>query len=213
MLLTDGYLANGSEPWRIPTLADLPKVEVDHPGPLANGDEFMPYERDERLARPWAVPGTPGLMHRIGGLEKQDITGNVSYDPDNHEHMCRTRAQKVANIADDVPLQQLDGPDSGDLLVLNWGGTYGACATAVHHAQMADKEVSHCHLRYLNPLPRNLESILGKFQRVMIPELNMGQLSVMIRSQFLIDTIGLNKIQGKPFSVSEIVDKIDEVLG
>jgi len=212
MILSDGYLANGSEPWRIPDLADLPKVEVEHPGPEVNGDEFMPYQRNERLARPWAIPGTPGLMHRIGGLEKQDVTGNVNYDPDNHEHMCKTRAQKVANIADDIPLQKLDGPDSGELLVLSWGGTYGACATAVHQAQAAGKKISHCHLRYLNPFPKNLEKILHSFDRVMIPELNLGQLSVMIRSMFLIPTIGLNKIQGKPFSIAEIVDKNNEVL-
>ena len=217
MLLSDGYLANGSEPWRIPDLADLPKVEVEHPGPEVNhpednGDEFMPYQRNERLARPWAIPGTPGLMHRIGGLEKQDVTGNVNYDPDNHEHMCKTRAQKVANVADDIPLQKLDGQDSGELLVLSWGGTYGACATAVHQAQAAGKKISHCHLRYLNPFPKNLEKILRSFDRVMIPELNLGQLSLMIRSMFLIPTIGLNKIQGKPFSIAEIVDKINEVL-
>ncbi len=217
MILSDGYLANGSEPWRIPDLADLPKVEVEHPGPEVNhpedcGDEFMPYQRNERLARPWAIPGTPGLMHRIGGLEKQDVTGNVNYDPDNHEHMCKTRAQKVANIAEDIPLQKLDGPDSGELLVLSWGGTYGACATAVHQAQAAGEKISHCHLRYLNPFPKNLEKILHSFDRVMIPELNLGQLSLMIRSMFLIPTIGLNKIQGKPFSIAEIVDKINEVL-
>lgn len=213
MILTDGYLANGSEPWRIPELDELPSVEVKHPGPLENGDEFLPYERDERLARPWAIPGTPGLMHRIGGLEKQDGTGNVSYDPENHEHMCKLRAEKVQRVAEDVPLQELDGPDSGDLLVLSWGGTYGACATAVHQAQQAGKSVSHCHLRYIHPFPRNLKEILGNFKQIMIPELNLGQLSVMIRNDFLIDTIGLTKIQGKPFNVAEIVEKIDEVLG
>jgi 2-oxoglutarate ferredoxin oxidoreductase subunit alpha len=212
MVLTDGYLANGSEPWRIPSVADLPKVEVDHPGPAVNGDAFLPYKRNERLARPWAIPGTPGLMHRIGGLEKQDVTGNVSYDPENHEHMCQTRAQKVAHIADDIPLQTLDGSDKGDLLVLSWGGTYGACATAVHEVQAAGKKVSHCHLRYLNPFPKNLEQILRSFERVMIPELNLGQLNMMIRSMFLLDTIGLNKIQGKPFSVAEIVEKINVIL-
>ena len=212
MVLTDGYLANGSEPWRIPSVADLPKVEVDHPGPAVNGDAFLPYKRNERLARPWAIPGTPGLMHRIGGLEKQDVTGNVSYDPENHEHMCQTRAQKVANIADDIPLQTVDGPERGDLLVLSWGGTYGACATAVHEVQAAGKKVSHCHLRYLNPFPKNLEQILRSFERVMIPELNLGQLNMMIRSMFLLDTIGLNKIQGKPFSVAEIVEKINVIL-
>ena len=174
LVLTDGYLANGSEPWRIPKMADLPKVEVEHPGPATNGSEFMPYQRDERLARPWAVPGTPGLMHRIGGLEKQDGTGNVSYDPKNHEHMCRTRAQKVALIAEDIPPQDLDGPNSGDLLVLSWGGTYGACATAVHQVQQAGKKVSHCHLRYLNPFPRNLEQILGSFKQVLVSRAEPG---------------------------------------
>lgn len=211
-LLTDGYIANGSEPWRVPELSEISKIPIEHPTGPANGDGFMPYERNERLSRPWAIPGTSGLEHRIGGLEKQDITGNVSYDPDNHEHMCKLRAQKVANIADDVPEQELDGPDSGDLLVLSWGGPYGACATAVHHAQVAAKKVSHCHLRYLNPFPRNLEEILKRFDKVLIPELNLGQLSTIIRSEFLIDAIPLNKIQGKPFSVSEILSKIDELV-
>ena len=211
MILTDGYIANGSEPWRIPELSELAKIPVEHPAPLAEGETFQPYERDERLARPWAIPGTPTLEHRLGGLEKQDITGNVSYDPDNHEHMCRLRARKVARIADDIPLQELDGPDSGDLLVLSWGGPYGACATAVHQAQAADKKVSHCHLRYLNPFPKNLGEILLRFDKVLVPELNLGQLSFMIRSMFMIDTIGLNKIQGKPFSVAEISAKIDEL--
>ena len=212
MLLTDGYLANGSEPWRIPEVSELPDIEVHHPGPLENGDEFLPYERDERLARPWAIPGTPGLMHRIGGLEKADGTGNVSYDPENHEHMCKTRAEKVMRVADDVPPQELDGPDTGDLLVLSWGGTYGSCATAVHQAQQAGKSVTHCHLRYIHPFPKNLEHILRSFKKIMIPELNLGQLSVLIRNEFLIDTIGLTKIQGKPFNVAEIVDKINDVL-
>ena len=211
-LLTDGYIANGSEPWRIPEITEIPKIPIEHPGPLANGDEFMPYERDERLSRPWAVPGTPTLEHRLGGLEKQDITGNVSYDPDNHEHMCKLRAQKVANIADDIPLQKLDGPDSGDLLVLSWGGPFGSCATAVHEAQAAGKKVSHCHLRYLNPFPKNFADILQDFDKILIPELNLGQLSSIIRSMFLIDTIDLNKVQGKPFSVAEISAKIEDIL-
>jgi 2-oxoglutarate ferredoxin oxidoreductase subunit alpha len=212
MLLTDGYIANGSEPWRIPAVADLQKTEVTHPAPLENGDAFMPYARNERLARPWAIPGTPTLMHRIGGLEKQDGTGNVSYDPINHEHMCHTRAKKVALVADDVPLQELDGADSGDLLVLSWGGTYGACATAVHKLQNRGASVSHCHLRYLNPLPKNLGKILKSFKKVLIPELNLGQLRAIIRSEFLIDAVGHNKVQGKPFSVGEIVEKIDNLL-
>jgi 2-oxoglutarate ferredoxin oxidoreductase subunit alpha len=212
MVLTDGYIANGSEPWRIPAISELKKTEVTHPTGLVNGEEFMPYERDEQLSRPWAIPGTAGLEHRIGGLEKANITGNVSYDPINHEKMCLLRAQKVANIADDIPLQELDGAETGDLLVLSWGGPYGACATAVHTAQKAGKKVTHCHLRYLNPFPKNLEKILRSFKQVLIPELNLGQLSILIRSRFLIDAISLNKIQGKPFSVHEIVTKINSLV-
>jgi 2-oxoglutarate ferredoxin oxidoreductase subunit alpha len=212
MVLTDGYIANGSEPWRIPAISELPKIAIKHPDGLTNGDEFHPYERDERLSRPWAIPGTPGLEHRIGGLEKANITGNVSYDPINHEKMCHLRAQKVANVADDIPLQELDGAETGDLLVLSWGGPYGACATAVHTAQKAGKKVTHCHLRYINPFPKNLETILRNFKQVLIPELNLGQLSMIIRSKFLIDAISLNKIQGKPFSVSEIVTKINSLV-
>jgi 2-oxoglutarate ferredoxin oxidoreductase subunit alpha len=212
MVLTDGYIANGSEPWRIPEISKLPKIEINHPTGLTNGDEFHPYERDERLSRPWAIPGTAGLEHRIGGLEKANITGNVSYDPINHEKMCHLRAQKVANIADDIPLQEVDGPENGDLLVLSWGGPYGACATAVHTAQKAGKKVAHCHLRYINPLPKNLEKILRSYKQVLIPELNLGQLSMIIRSKFLIDAISLNKIQGKPFHVTEIVEKINSLV-
>ena len=212
MLLTDGYIANGSEPWRIAKYADLPKIEIKHPGPRSNGEAFLPYQRDERLARPWAMPGTPGLEHRIGGLEKQDITGNVSYDPANHQHMVNTRAEKVANIANDIPPQKLDGPATGDLLVLSWGGTYGACATAIHNVQAKGKAVTHCHLRYLNPLPKELGDILKRFKKVLIPELNMGQLRLIIRAKYLIDAVGLNKVQGKPFSVAEIVEKMESLL-
>nr|MBA3485046.1 2-oxoglutarate ferredoxin oxidoreductase subunit alpha [Pirellulales bacterium] len=212
MLLTDGYIANGSEPWRIPDMSELKKTAVEHPPAPENGDAFLPYARNERLARPWAIPGTPGLMHRIGGLEKQDGTGNVSYDPLNHEHMVHTRARKTALVADDIPLQTLDGAEKGDLLVLSWGGTHGACATAVHKMQNAGKSVSHCHLRYLNPFPKNLGDILKNFKKVLVPELNMGQLRMIIRSQFLVDAIGHNKVQGKPFSVSELVEKIESVL-
>ena len=212
-VLTDGYIANGSEPWRIPAVSELPKIPIKHPETTANGETFFyPYERDERLSRPWAIPGTPGLEHRIGGLEKANITGNVSYDPINHEKMCHLRAQKVANVADDIPPQEVDGPESGDLLVLSWGGPYGACATAVHTVQAEGKKVAHCHLRYLNPLPKNLEQILRSYKQVLIPELNMGQLSMLIRAKFLMDTISLNKIQGKPFSVSEIVNKINSLI-
>jgi 2-oxoglutarate/2-oxoacid ferredoxin oxidoreductase subunit alpha len=213
MLLTDGYIANGSEPWRIPKFSDLKKIEVVHPGPRQNGEPFLPYQRDERLARPWAVPGTPGLEHRIGGLEKQDVTGNVSYDPANHQHMVNTRAKKVENIANDLPPQKLDGPAAGDLLVISWGGTYGACATAVHQVQATGKSVTHCHLRYLNPLPKELGDIIRRFEKVLIPELNLGQLRTIIRSKYLVDAVGLNKVQGKPFHVSELVNKIEAILG
>jgi 2-oxoglutarate ferredoxin oxidoreductase subunit alpha len=212
MLLTDGYIANGSEPWRIPDVSKLPKVEVKHPSASENGEPFLPYKRDERLARPWALPGTPGLEHRIGGLEKQDITGNVSYDPENHQHMVDTRAQKVANIAKDIPPQKLDGPATGDLLVLSWGGTYGACATAVHTMQACGHAVTHCHLRFLNPLPNDLGDILKRFKKVLIPELNLGQLRSIIRDKYQIDAIGLNKVQGKPFSVAEVEAKIEEMV-
>jgi 2-oxoglutarate ferredoxin oxidoreductase subunit alpha len=212
MLLTDGYIANGSEPLRIPKYSDLKKIEITHPGPRQNGQAFLPYQRDERLARPWALPGTMGLEHRIGGLEKQDVTGNVSYDPANHQHMVNTRAAKVANIAGDIPPQKLDGPASGDLLVVSWGGTYGACATATHVVQAKGRAVTHCHLRYLNPLPNDLADILKRFKKVLIPELNMGQLRTIVRAKYLVDAVGLNKVQGKPFSVAEVVDKIEAVL-
>ncbi|MCC7474052.1 MAG: 2-oxoacid:acceptor oxidoreductase subunit alpha [Pirellulales bacterium] len=212
VLLTDGYIANGSEPWRIPKYADLEKIPVTHPAPGASGEKFLPYTRNERLARPWAVPGMTGLEHRIGGLEKQDVTGNVCYEPGNHEHMIRVRAAKVEKIVNDIPPQKLDGPPSGDVLVLSWGGTFGACATAVHNVQAQGKAVTHCHLRWLNPLPKDLGDILKRFKKILIPELNLGQLRTVIRAKYLIDAIGLNKIQGKPFSVGEVVGKIEAVL-
>jgi 2-oxoglutarate ferredoxin oxidoreductase subunit alpha len=210
MVLSDGYIANGAEPWRIPDVASLPKIEIEHP--TANGEDFQPYRRDERLSRPWALPGTPGLMHRLGGLEKHAITGNVSYDPDNHQHMCELRAQKVANVAADIPEQDVEGNQSGDLLVLSWGGTYGACVTAVREAQATGLGVSHAHLRYLNPFPRNLGDLLGRFKKVLVPELNLGQLRALIRSEFLVDALGLNKVKGKPFAVSEVLARIRREL-
>ncbi|MCA9258402.1 MAG: 2-oxoglutarate ferredoxin oxidoreductase subunit alpha, partial [Planctomycetales bacterium] len=212
MLLTDGYIANGSEPWRIPNVEDLPKVDVVHPSARDNGEPFLPYQRNERLARPWAVPGTAGLEHRLGGLEKQDPTGNVSYDPKNHQHMINTRALKVRNVANDIPAQQLDGPDQGELLVISWGGTYGACATAVHRSQAEGAKVAHCHLRYLNPFPKNLGEILTKFDKVLVPELNLGQLRTILRAEYLMDLEGLNKVEGKPFSVGEVYQKIQSLL-
>jgi len=212
MLLTDGYIANGSEPWKIPDFASLPEINIKHPESLAEGEEFMPYARDENLARPWAIPGAPGLMHRVGGLEKQDGTGNVSYDPENHQHMVNLRQQKVLNIADDIPLQQIHGPDSGKVLVLSWGGTFGACRTAVNTLLAEEKAVSHAHLRYLNPLPKNLGEIVDRFDKVLVPELNMGQLNMIVRARYLTDTIAMNKVQGKPFSVYELVEKIQSLL-
>ena len=213
MLLSDGYIANGAEPWRIPDVASLQQIPVSHPGPAENGDEFLPYARDERLARPWAIPGTPGLEHRVGGLEKEDGTGNVSYDPDNHQHMTNVRQKKIDNIAFDIPAQTAVGPDSGDLLVLSWGGTYGACVTAVDHCQSQGLSVAHAHLRYMNPFPANLQELLKRYDKVLIPELNMGQLRWVIRASFLIDAEGLNKVMGKPFTVAEIETKIQEMIG
>ena len=213
MLLSDGYIANGAEPWAIPQFEDLPKIPVEHPGARSNGAPFLPYQRDQRLARPWALPGTPGLMHRVGGLEKEDVTGNVCYDPENHQHMTNVRAEKVANVAKDIPPQSVTGPESGDLLVLSWGGTYGACLTAVERARKQKLSVAHAHLRYLNPFPANLGEVLQRYEKVMIPELNMGQLRLLIRAKYLIDAVGLNKVKGKPFAVVEIVQKIKQLVG
>ena len=213
ILLSDGYIANGAEPWRIPDVEDLPKIAVEHPQASDDGAVFQPYARDERLSRPWAVPGTPGLEHRLGGLEKQDISGNVSYDSDNHQHMTNVRRQKVQNIAAEIPEQTVTGNESGDLLVVSWGGTFGACTTAVDQCRRDGLSVSHAHLRYLNPFPRNLGEVLSRYQRVLVPELNMGQLRSILRSTYLVDAVGLNKVQGKPFAVSEIVAKIKELLG
>ena len=212
ILLTDGYLANGSEPWRLPQVDDLPEIPVHHPGPPQNGDVFHPYKRDARLARPWAIPGTPGLMHRIGGLEKQDVTGNVSYDAENHQHMVNTRAAKIAGIANDIPPQTVEGVERGKVLVISWGGTYGACRTAVEDLLAQGKSVAHCHLRYLNPFPSNLGDILKKYERVLVPELNNGQLLLLLRGKYLVDAVGLNKVQGKPFTVREVVEKIQTLL-
>lgn len=211
VLLTDGYIANGAEPWRIPKISELHPIEVTHPGP--NGDsDFLPYARNEQLARPWASPGTAGLEHRVGGLEKSDGTGNVDYNPLNHEHMVKTRQAKVAGIANHIPEQTVEGPESGELLVLSWGGTCGATRTAVRQCLRSGKSVAHAHLKYLNPMPSNLGELIGRYKKVLIPELNTGQLRLLIRSYFLVDAVGYNKIQGKPFLVSELVSKIDELL-
>jgi len=213
MLLSDGYIANGAEPWRIPEVENLPRLPIEHLLAVPDGGPFYPYQRDERLSRPWVLPGTPELMHRIGGLEKQNITGSVSYDPLNHQEMTNIRAQKVANVARDIPPQAVQGPETGKLLVLSWGGTFGACTTAVAALQQEGASVAHAHLRHLNPFPANLGDVLRRYERVLIPELNMGQLRMLIRARYLIETVGLNKVQGKPFAVAEIMHRIRHELG
>lgn len=212
-LLTDGYIANGAEPWKIPEVSDMRVVKVRHQTEInGNGDGYLPYKRDERLVRPWAIPGTPGLEHRIGGLEKADGSGNVSYDPDNHEKMTRIRAQKVQNIADSIPPQEVDGPESGDLLVVSWGGTYGAVKTACAEARRRGHSVAHCHLQYIHPFPKNLGEILKNYKKVLVPELNVGQMWVILRALYLVDAVSYSKIKGKPFLVGELCQKIEEVL-
>lgn len=212
MILSDGYIANGSEPWKLPEPNELSEIKIEHPEAGEPDQPFLPYLRDENLSRPWAIPGTEGLMHRVGGLEKQHETGNVSYDPANHQLMVQTRANKVANIAQRIPEQDVVGETSGDLLVVSWGGTYGACLTAVRRCQEAGHRVSHAHIRYLNPLPRNIGDLLKSFDRVLVPELNTGQLRMLLRSEYLVDCIGFNKVQGKPFSVSELIEAIEKHL-
>ena len=213
VILSDGYVANGAEPWRIPQMKDLAPIPIEHPAARdADAPPFMPYERNERLARPWALPGTPELMHRVGGLEKQDGTGNVCYDPDNHQHMVETRQRKVDLVADDIPLQTVDGPDEGDLLILSWGGTYGACTTAAQSCHEEGLSVAHAHLRYLNPFPKNLGELLERYRKVLIPELNLGQLRMLISSRFLRKCDGFNKVKGKPFAVSEILEEVKRLL-
>jgi len=209
--LSDGYLGNGSEPWRIPSLADLPDVTYRY---HTDPGTFSPYRRDpETLARPWAVPGTKGLEHRIGGIEKSSETGDIDYDPGNHHRMTMFRKERVERIVNDLPPLEVSGPATGDVLVLGWGGTYGAITTAAERARRRGLAVSSAHLRYLNPFPGNLESVLRSFKKVLIPELNTGQLSLLIRGKFLIDAVPFNKIAGQPFKIAEIEGKIDEVLG
>ncbi len=210
-ILSDGYIANGAEPWKIPIESELKPIEVAHPsGFVTNGKPFMPYSRNQDFARPWALPGTAGLMHRIGGLEKQDVTGEVCYEPDNHQHMVETRAAKVAKVAQYIDPLTFDGP-AGGLLVLSWGGTYGSCRTAVQNCQQDGVKVAHTHLRWLNPFPANLAELLKKFKQILIPELNTGQLRLLINAEFNATALGLNKIKGKPFRVSEIVEKIKSI--
>ena len=214
IFLSDLYIGMGAEPWRIPKLSELPEIKADFAGrEYAHGSGFEPYQRDpETLARPWAKPGTPDLEHRIGGLEKSDITGHVSYDAENHERMVEIRAEKVARIANEIPPTEIFGAQEGNLLLLGWGGTYGAVRTAVEHSVEDGLSIAHVHLRHLNPFPNDLADILNRFKKVLIPELNRGQLLQLIRSTYLIDAIGFNKVQGQPFHVFELQSKIDEML-
>jgi 2-oxoglutarate/2-oxoacid ferredoxin oxidoreductase subunit alpha len=230
--LSDGYIANGSEPWKIPDADKLPKIEIKNateanstgwggPG-HENGDEeakgaskgptFLPYKRDEMLARPWAIPGTAGLEHRIGGIEKQDVTGNINYEPANHQHMTDTRAKKIENIALTIPDLEVTGSQDADLLVIGWGGTFGSITTAVERARRKGLKVAQAHFRYLNPMPKNTAAVLKRFKQILVPELNSGQLSWLLRAKYLAPAEGLNKVQGKPFLVSEIEAAIEKML-
>jgi len=214
ILLSDGYIANGAEPWRFPKSAELPEIKVAFKKELTEGEQkFLPYRRDEKLVRPWVVPGTPGLEHRIGGLEKEDITGNISYDPENHQRMVRLRQGKVDRIAEHIPLQALDsGPDTGDVLVLGWGSTYGAIKSAAAELQQQGYAVAHAHIRHLRPFPRNLGELLKRYKKILVPEINNGQLIRIIRDQFLADAVGYNKIKGVPITRTELVTAVKELL-
>jgi 2-oxoglutarate ferredoxin oxidoreductase subunit alpha len=210
IILSDGYLANGAEPWKIPTTAELPEIPVHFE---TNPEDFHPYRRNATtLARPWAIPGTPGLEHRVGGIEKQDVTGNINYDPLNHERMVRLRAAKVEAVADEIPDVVPEGDTSGELLIVAWGSTHGPITAALKTARAKGQSVGHVHLRHLNPLPRNLGDVLKRFKHVLVPEMNMGQLLMILRAKYLVDAQGYNKIQGKPFKQSEIEQRIDEIL-
>src|SRR6187397_2552114 len=209
-LLSDAYLANGSEPWLLPDFAELPDISVDFATEPNFEGEFMPYLSDEStLARPWAIPGTPGLEHRIGGLEKADVTGNVSYDPDNHDHMVRLRAQKVAGIAADIPELELDDPDGdAELLVVGWGSTYGPIAAAVRRVRKRGLKVARAHLHHLNPFPRNTGDVLRRYPKVLVPEMNLGQLAMLLRAEFLVDAVSYSRVRGRPLSAAELEEAI-----
>jgi 2-oxoglutarate ferredoxin oxidoreductase subunit alpha len=215
IFLSDGYIANGAEPWRFPKSEDLQPITVNFKKELTQDEtQFQPYLRDEKLVRPWAVPGIAGLEHRVGGLEKQNVTGNVSYDPENHQLMVKIRQEKVDRIADHVPEQTLDsGPATGKILVLGWGSTYGAIKSAVSDLQDEGFAISHAHLRYLRPFPKNLGTLLKNFDHVLVPEINNGQLIKIIRDQFLVDAKAYNKIMGIPLTKTELVMKLHEMLG
>jgi len=213
-LLSDAYLANGSEPWLLPDVSKLPDISVSFTTEANFEGTFLPYLRDEKtLARPWAVPGTPGLEHRIGGLEKEDRTGNVSYDPDNHDLMTRLRAQKVAGIAGDIPELEVDDPD-GDakVLVLGWGGTYGPIAAGCRRVRKSGSKVAHAQLTHLNPFPRNTGEVLRRYERVLVPEMNLGQLLKLVRAEFLVDAVGYNRVSGLPLRAAEVCEAIEAMV-
>jgi 2-oxoglutarate ferredoxin oxidoreductase subunit alpha len=211
IFLSDGYLGMGSEPWLVPDISSLPKIDPDFATDPAT---FQPYARDpQTMARPWAIPGTPGLEHRIGGLEKADITGNVSYDPANHDRMVHLRQEKIDRIAQDIPDVVPDGDASGGLLVLGWGSTFGVITTAVQRGRAKGQKVSAAHIRHLNPLPKNLGEVLARYDRVLIPEINLGQLRLLIRGKYLVDAVGLNKVSGRPFTIAEVETRITEMVG
>ena len=209
MVLSDVFVANGAEPWRVPEIAELEPIPVRHPEATDDDQPFRPYARDEMLSRPWAVPGTPGLEHRIGGLEKKDGSGDICYDPENHQHMVELRAQKVNNAQLLIPPQEVDGPESGEVLLLSWGGTMGACREAASRARQGGLAVAHAHLRHLHPMPANLGAVLARYRRVLVAELNMGQLALLIRARFTIEVAQYNKVQGRPFTVGELLREIE----
>ncbi|OLC12808.1 MAG: 2-oxoglutarate ferredoxin oxidoreductase subunit alpha [Candidatus Rokubacteria bacterium 13_1_40CM_69_27] len=211
LVLSDGFLANGSEPWPVPDINSLPPIDVQF---RTEKEGFFPYLRDPAtLARPWVRPGTPGLEHRIGGIEKQDVTGNISYDPDNHDHMVRMRAEKVRRVAQEIPPTSINGPATGDLLVVGWGGTYGAITAAVERTQLEGQSVASVHLRYLNPLPPDLGHILREYRKVLVPEINSGQLVRVLRAEYLVDAVGFNRVRGLPLATDEIYEAIKQLLG
>ena len=214
MLLSDGYLANGSEPWKIPNVDDLEDIDVKFAHKQNSENDFLPYLRDEdTLSRPWAIPGTPGLEHRLGGIEKEENTGHVSYDPENHHRMVELRQEKVNRIQNDIPPLEVFGEDHGDMLVLSWGGTYGACRSAVETLNEEGKNVSHVHLRWINPLPKDLGEIIIGFKNVLVPEINLGQLLRLVRSEYLVDAQGLNLVRGRPIGASTIVETVKKTIG
>ena len=214
VLLTDGYLANGSEPWMIPDVQNLEPIDVKFESDLKDGEEYLPYLRDkDTLSRPWAIPGVPGLEHRVGGLEKAEDTGHVSYDPDNHHRMVELRQEKVNRIQNDIAQTEVYGDENGDVLILSWGGTFGSCRSAVESLCDQGKSVSHVHLRWISPLPKDLGEIIIKFKNILVPEINMGQLIKIIRSEYLVDAKGLNQVNGRPISTTNIIETVNEIIG